>query len=90
MAALTSNENLPSVRGLGEIALCVNNLDAMQKFYEEDIGLPLMARDSSCAFFKIQWRHTSSWCRLGGHTLNPAQVSQRDYRSALASVAPLY
>jgi len=41
------------VRGLGEIALRVNNLDAMQKFYEEAIGLPLMVRDSSCAFFKI-------------------------------------
>ena len=30
------------VRGLGEIALRVNNLDTMQKFYEEVIGLPLM------------------------------------------------
>jgi catechol-2,3-dioxygenase len=61
VAALPTNEKLPSVRGLGEIALRVNNLDAMQKFYEEAIGLPLMARDSSCAFFKIADGY-------GGHT----------------------
>jgi catechol-2,3-dioxygenase len=42
-----------SVRGLGEIALRVTNLDAMQKFYEEIIGLPLMNRVANCAFFKI-------------------------------------
>jgi catechol-2,3-dioxygenase len=48
-----SNENPAAVRGLGEIALRVNNLDVMQKFYEDAIGLPLMARDSSCAFFRI-------------------------------------
>jgi catechol-2,3-dioxygenase len=61
VATLTTNERLPSVRGLGEIALRVNNLDVMQKCYEEAIGLPLMARDSSCAFFKIAdgyGRHT--------------------------------
>jgi catechol-2,3-dioxygenase len=49
------------VRGLGEIALRVNNLDAMQKFYEKIIGLPLMTRDSNCAFFKIADGY-------GGHT----------------------
>ena len=42
-----------SVRGLGEIALRVKNLDAMQKFYEEVIGLPLMTRVPNCAFFRI-------------------------------------
>jgi catechol-2,3-dioxygenase len=58
---LISNEKLPSVRGLGEIALRVNNLDAMQKFYEEAIGLPLMTRVPNSAFFKIADGH-------GGHT----------------------
>ncbi|HXM19848.1 MAG TPA: hypothetical protein VN948_01115 [Terriglobales bacterium] len=53
MAALIANEKRASVRGLGEIALGVNNLDAMQKFYEEVVRLPLMARDTTCAFFKI-------------------------------------
>jgi catechol-2,3-dioxygenase len=61
MATLTANNKRTSVRGLGEIALRVNNLDAMQKFYEEVIGLPLMARDSNCAFFKIAEGY-------GGHT----------------------
>jgi len=36
------NKERRVVRGLGEIALRVNNLDVMQKFYEEVIGLPLM------------------------------------------------
>ncbi len=61
MAALITNKKPPSVRGLGEIALRVNNLDAMQKFYQEIIGLPLMARDANSAFFKIAEG-------FGGHT----------------------
>jgi catechol-2,3-dioxygenase len=50
-----------SVRGLGEIALRVKNLDAMQKFYEEVIGLLPMTRVPNCAFFKIADGY-------GGHT----------------------
>jgi catechol-2,3-dioxygenase len=61
MAASIANEKRRSVRGLGEIALRVNNMDAMQKFYEEVIGLPLMNRDSDSAFFKIAEGY-------GGHT----------------------
>jgi catechol 2,3-dioxygenase-like lactoylglutathione lyase family enzyme len=53
MAASTTIGRRTSVWGLGEIALRVNNLDAMQKFYEEVIGLPLMTRVPNCAFFKI-------------------------------------
>jgi catechol-2,3-dioxygenase len=53
MAPPATNEKRTAVRGLGEIALRVNNLDAMQKFYEEVIGLPLMTRVPDCAFFKI-------------------------------------
>ena len=53
MASPTGNEKSTAVRGLGEIALRVNNLDAMQKFYEEVIGLPLMTRFPNVAFFKI-------------------------------------
>jgi len=56
-----TNEKRRVVRGLGEIALRVSNLDAMQKFYEEVIGLPLMNRDSNSAFFKIAEGY-------GGHT----------------------
>jgi catechol 2,3-dioxygenase len=61
MPSSTTNEKRRSVRGLGEIALRVNNMDAMQKFYEEVIGLPLMNRDSNSAFFKIAEGY-------GGHT----------------------
>jgi catechol-2,3-dioxygenase len=61
MSALAANEKRTSVRGLGEIALRVKNLEAMQKFYEEVIGLPLMTRVPNCAFFKIA-------DGFGGHT----------------------
>jgi len=46
---------------LGEIALRVANLDAMQKFYAEVIGLPLLKRFDHAAFFKIAEGY-------GGHT----------------------
>jgi hypothetical protein len=35
MASSTTSEERTAVRGLGEIALRVNNLDVMQKFYEQ-------------------------------------------------------
>src|SRR5215469_18594681 len=54
-------ESRTTVRGLGEIALRVNDLDAMQKFYEEVIGLPLMTRVPDCAYFRIADGY-------GGHT----------------------
>jgi catechol-2,3-dioxygenase len=60
MPSSTSNEKRTVVRGLEEIAVRVNDLDAMQEFYEEIIGLPLMARDPTCAFFKIAEGHTQS------------------------------
>jgi catechol 2,3-dioxygenase-like lactoylglutathione lyase family enzyme len=51
MASSTINKTV--VHGIGEIAFRVNNLDVMQKFYEEVVGLRLMTRVSNCAFFKI-------------------------------------
>ena len=41
------------IRGLGEIALRVYDLDSMQKFYQESIGLTLMKRFPNTVFFKI-------------------------------------
>jgi catechol-2,3-dioxygenase len=61
MPSSTTNERHTAVRGLGEIAFRVNNLDAMQQFYEQVIGLPLMTRVPNCAFFKIADGY-------GGHT----------------------
>ena len=61
MPSSTKNDTRTAVRGLGEIAFRVNDLDAMQKFYAEVIGLPLMNRVQNCAFFKIADGY-------GGHT----------------------
>ena len=41
------------IKALGEIALRVNDLDEMQRFYEEVIGLKLMRRFEKSAFFHI-------------------------------------
>ena len=42
-----------SVKALGEIALKVTDLNKMQKFYEEVIGLTLMKRFDKIVFFRI-------------------------------------
>ena len=41
------------IKSLGEIALRVKDLDIMQRFYEEVIGLELMRRFDYSAFFKV-------------------------------------
>ena len=67
MASSTTNKERTAVRGIGEIALRVNNLDVMQKFYEEVLGLPLMTRVPNCAFFKVAdgyGRHTQVLARF--------------------------
>jgi catechol-2,3-dioxygenase len=56
MAARTS-----SIRFLGEIVLRVNDLDTMQQFYKEIIGLELLKRFEKSAFFRIA-------DGFGGHT----------------------
>ena len=50
-----------TIRGLGEIALRVSDLDRMQKFYEEIIGLELLRRFENAAFFRLAEGY-------GGHT----------------------
>ena len=52
---------LRAVKALGEIALRVKDLDSMQRFYEEAIGLELMKRFPHAVFFKIAEGY-------GGHT----------------------
>ena len=49
------------IRALGEIALRVNDLDAMQEFYENVLGLELMKRFPAAAFFRVAEGY-------GGHT----------------------
>jgi len=41
------------IKALGEIALRVDDLDVMQKFYNEVVGLELIRRFPQSAFFKI-------------------------------------
>jgi catechol-2,3-dioxygenase len=61
MPSSTTNEKRTVVRGLGEIALLVNDLAAMQQFYKQVIGLHLMTRFPNSVFFKIADGY-------GGHT----------------------
>jgi len=85
MPSSTTNEKRTAVCGLGEIALRVNDLDAMHQFYEQIIGLPLMTRSPNCAFFKIAEGS-------GGHTqvLALFDRSQRfGYRAANAETSTI-
>jgi catechol 2,3-dioxygenase-like lactoylglutathione lyase family enzyme len=50
-----------SVRGLGEVALRVKDLEAMQAFYQNIIGLELLRRFERAAFFRLAEG-------FGGHT----------------------
>jgi catechol 2,3-dioxygenase-like lactoylglutathione lyase family enzyme len=50
-----------AVRGLGEVAFRVNDLDKSQTFYQNVIGLELMKRFDRSAFFRIADGHA-------GHT----------------------
>jgi catechol 2,3-dioxygenase-like lactoylglutathione lyase family enzyme len=47
------NKSNRRVKGLGEVSICVKDLDAMQKFYEEVVGLEVLRRDESFVFFKV-------------------------------------
>ena len=53
------------VKGLGEVSIRVKDLDAMQKFYEDVVGLEVLRRDESFVFFKVAEGY-------GGHTQNLA------------------
>lgn len=55
------NDSHNKIRGLGEIALRVTDLAVMQTFYQEVIGLELMRRFDTSAFFRIA-------AGYGGHT----------------------
>ncbi len=46
------NQERP-IRALGEIALRVTDLDTMQRFYEDTVGLELMRQTENAAFFKV-------------------------------------
>ena len=59
------NKSDRRVKGLGEVSIQVKDLEAMQKFYEEVVGLEVLRRDESFVFFKVAEGY-------GGHTQNLA------------------
>ncbi|HET9907844.1 MAG TPA: VOC family protein [Anaerolineales bacterium] len=59
------NKSDRRVKGLGEVSICVRDLDAMHKFYEEVVGLQVLRRDESFVFFKVAEGY-------GGHSQNLA------------------
>jgi catechol-2,3-dioxygenase len=59
------NKSDRRVKGLGEVSILVKDLDAMQKFYEEAVGLQVLRRDESFVFFKVAEGY-------GGHSQNLA------------------
>src|SRR5512146_1539383 len=54
-----------TVKGLGEVAVRVKDLDAMCKFYEEVVGLAILDRQDNYVFFRIADGY-------GGHSQNLA------------------
>jgi catechol 2,3-dioxygenase-like lactoylglutathione lyase family enzyme len=59
------NEPANRIKGLGEVSIRVQDLDRMQTFYEEVVGLQVLRRDENFVFFKIAEGY-------GGHTQNLA------------------
>jgi len=68
------------VKGLGEVSIRVKNLDEMYKFYAEVVGLEVLHRGESQAFFKIAQGYA-------GHTQNLALFSA-DNRMFLHNKSP--
>lgn len=58
---MTGSTSETAVRGLGEIALRTEQLDAMCDFYENAIRLPVLDRGETSAFFELAEGY-------GGHT----------------------
>ncbi len=63
-----------TIKGLAEASIRVKDLDAMQQFYEEVIGLEVLRREDSYVFFKVAEG-------FGGHTQNFAlfDAKERSY-----------
>ena len=70
------------IKALGEIALRVDDLDSMQAFYQDVIGLELMRRFPDAAFFKIADGY-------GGHTQILALFDRSSQRRGWSVIPPL-
>jgi catechol-2,3-dioxygenase len=54
-------DNQTAIRNLGEIALRVNDLPAMKRFYQDVLRLPVLGEFPDAVFFKVSESY-------GGHT----------------------
>ena len=59
------------IKGLGEVSIRVKDLEAMQKFYQEVVGLDVLRQDESFVFFKIAEGY-------GGHSQNLDLFAETD------------
>jgi catechol-2,3-dioxygenase len=69
-----------TVQALAEVSIRVRDLDVMQKFYEEVVGLEVLSREESYVFFRIADGY-------GGHSQNLA-LFRMDDLSFLRKKAP--
>ena len=77
------------IKGLGEIALRVVDLDVMQRFYEEVIGLELLRRFEKSALFRIAdgyAGHTQELV-LFDHTEHPGSTAPDAEHSTIDHIA---
>lgn len=74
------NNQKRTIKGLGEAAIRVKDLQAMKKFYEEVVGLEVLRQEEDYVFFKIAEGY-------GGHTQNLAlfQAANTDFLGAKSS-----
>lgn len=63
-----------TIKGLGEASIRVNDLNAMQRFYEDVVGLEVLRQEEDYVFFRIAEGY-------GGHTQNLAlfDAANRDF-----------
>jgi catechol 2,3-dioxygenase-like lactoylglutathione lyase family enzyme len=59
------NQSNRRIKGLGEVSIRVKDLDAMHRFYEDVVGLEVLAREEDYVFFKVAEGYA-------GHTQNLA------------------
>jgi hypothetical protein len=71
------------IKALGEIVIRVKNLQTMQEFYENVIGLEILGRFDDSVFFKVAPSYgfiSRSWgCSMSRYRLTIVRVSSPDW-----------